>query len=992
MPLNRLIAKCLLPGIFLLLPFISFAQTPVVTGKIVDDKGNPLPGATVTAKGTNVSVTADSIGQFRINTPAGTHTLVISSIGFADKEVAISSRLLTIILTAESKALGDVVVVGYGTVRKKDVTGAVASITSKDFSPGVINNPLQQIQGKVSGLVITQPGGDPNGNLIIRLRGQTSLSGGQTPLIVVDGIPLDDPNQLSNIPATDIASYDVLKDVSATAIYGSRGANGVIIINTKKGASGRPHVEYNAYVGMDHIAKDFGLLSGAQWRTAVKTIPGITQSTIDGLDHGANTDWLKAITRTGYTHSHNVAVSGGSGGFNYRASVNYMKQDGIVINNNKEQYSLRFNAEQKAIDDKLDIQIALFSSQVNRQYVDYNIFDYVNTTPPVYPVHNPDGTYFGYYDYDQQNPVAQQMLEQNTNRERLTQYFSRLDYTILPHLKGGVQGSISQLNTHFDFFQPTLPGVGNLSTASQNMGEFDSKKGDIHLNYMNSFGRHAVSATAVYEYNDFDSSMFSAAGQDYLVQNLQDNNLGGGNPSLNQITSYKQQYKIISFLGRVTYNYNSKYYATVSFRRDGSSKFGINNHWGNFPSASIAWRLKAESFLKDVSWIDDLKLNAGLGAVGNQDAITPYSTLLTLGGSGRYYNPANPNYQYPQSYAPNQNANPDLRWESRHGVNVGATFALFDNRLNGNVNAFSDKTKNLLFTYTVPVPPFFYNTILANVGTLTNKGIELQLNADVIRAPKLSWTVGGQITFVRTRITNLSGTYDGNAITTDQVPVGYAKGRGYDGNAITYLKVGQSPYVFYLPKFAGLAKDIDPSTNSNQLYYAADGSKVADISKAKKYYTDPSPKFTYGINSALNYGSWGLNFFLRGVYGQRLFNNFANITSNISRLPGNNVTKDALTNGIKGSQTASDLWLENASYLRLDNISLSYTFHNVKGFDNLRVYATGNNLFVITPYKGMDPEIRNGNSSQAYIDTNVYGDAFYPRSRTVLIGVNVSFK
>ncbi|HTI92208.1 MAG TPA: TonB-dependent receptor [Puia sp.] len=993
MPLKHLFPTGALSGFLLFLSILSFAQTPAITGKVVDDKGNPLPGATVTIKGSSLSVSADALGQFTISAPAGARTLVVSSIGFTDKEVAINGQTsLSIVLQPDSKALNDVVVVGYGTVRKKDVTGAVASIASKDFSPGVINNPLQQIQGKVSGLVITQPGGDPNGSLIIRLRGQTSLSGGQTPLIVVDGIPLDDPNQLSNIPATDIASYDVLKDVSATAIYGSRGANGVIIINTKKGQTSRSRVEYNTYVGRDHIEKGFNLLNADEWRAAVKTIPGITPSTIAGLDKGANTDWLKAITRTAYTHSHNVAVSGGTGGFNYRASVNYMNQEGIVINSGKEQYSLRFNAQQKALDDKLDIQVALFSSQVNRKYVDYNIFDYVNTTPPTYPVYNPDGTYFGYYDYDQQNPVAQQMLEQNTSKERLTQYFGRVDYSLFKGLKAGVQGSITQLDTLAEFFQPTLPGVGNINNASQAHRQSDSKKGDIHLNYLNSFGKHSISATAVYEYNDFTNQSFSASGQNFLVEGLQDNYLAGGNPALNVINSYKQYFKLISLLGRVTYNFDSKYYATFTFRRDGSSKVGANDRWGNFPSASVAWRLKSEPFLKNVAWVDDLKLNAGYGVVGNQDAISPYNTLLTLGSAGRYYNPSNSAYLYPQSYAPNQNANPDLKWETRRGANIGASFAFFNNRLNGNINAFSDKTKNLLFTYTVPVPPFFYNTILANVGDLTNKGLELQLNGDIIRARDFSWSVGGQITFVRTKITSLSGSYDSTHLTTNNIPVGYAVGRGYDGNAITYLSVGKAPYTFSLPRFAGLSPTINPSTNSNQLYYAADGSKVADITAAKKNYIDPTPKFTYGFNSNFNYKNWGLNFFLRGVYGQKIFNDFSNIASNFSRLPGNNVTKDALTNGIRGSQTASDLWLEKASYLRLDNITLSYNFHNIKGIESLRVYATGTNLFVITHYKGMDPEIRNGNSNQSYIDANVYGDAFYPRSRTALIGVNVSFK
>jgi iron complex outermembrane receptor protein len=745
-------------------------------------------------------------------------------------------------------------------------------------------------------------------------------------------------------------------------------------------------------VGRDHLEKSFNLLNADEWRAAVKTIPGITQSTIDGLDHGANTDWLKAITRNAYTHSHNVAVSGGTGGFNYRASINYMNQQGIVINTGKEEIGLRFNAEQKALDDKLNIQVSLFNSQVNRKYADYNIFDFVNTTPPTYPVYNADGSYFGYYDYDQQNPVAQQMMEQNTGKERLTQYFAKADYSLFKQLKVGVLGSISQLNTLAEYFQPVLPGVGNINRASQTNTNVDSKKGDAHINYQGNFGQHSLGATAVYEYNEFTTSNFNATGQNYLVEALQDNNMGGGNPALNSISSYKQQFKIISFLGRILYNYNAKYYATLTFRRDGSSKFGVNNRWGNFPSASVAWRLKSERFLENVSWLNELKLNAGIGVVGNQDAITPYNTLLTLGSAGRYYNPANSAYLYPQAYAPNQNANPDLKWEERHGTNVGLTFAMFDNRLSGNVNVFNDKTKNLLFNYTVPVPPFFYNSILANVGELTNKGVEVQLNGDIVKGRDFSWSASGQITFIRTKITSLSGSYNGNHIATDKVPVGYAEGRGYASNAITYLTVGYSPYVFYLPGYAGLSPTVNPATNSNQLYYAADGSKVADITTAKKNYIDPTPKFTYGFNSTFTYKDWGLNFFLRGVYGQKLFNNFSNITSNISRLPGNNVTKDALTNGIKGSQTASDLWLEKASYLRLDNITLSYNFKNVKGMENFRVYATGTNLFFITPYKGMDPEIRNGDSNQSYIDTNVYGDAFYPRSRTIVIGVNLSIR
>ena len=993
MSIEQFFKKSLLLLLFSSVTLIAVSQTIVITGKITDDSNNPVPGATISAKGSAASTTADQNGLFKLNVNNRVKTLMISSVGFTEQEVAIDGRTeINVVMVIDNKSMNDVVVIGYGTARKKDVTGAIANVASKDFSTGVITNPMQQIQGKVAGLVITQPGGDPNGNLIIRLRGQTSLSGGQAPLIVVDGIPLDDNNQISSIPPGDIASFDILKDVSATAIYGSRGANGVIIINTKRGSAGKAKVEYNGYVGINTLSKKLDLLSAGEWREAVKNIPGIDQSTIDGLDKGANTDWQDAVTRKAYTQSHNVAVSGGTGDFNYRASVNYTNQDGIIINTGKEQLGLRFNAQQKALNDKLNIQVSLSSNQNNRKYVDYNIFDYVNTTPPTYPVYNPDGSYFPYYDFDQQNPVSQQMLETNTGKEYLTQLYGRVDYEIIRGLKLGVLGSTSHYNLHSEYFQPVLPGVGNINKASQTSAYKDSKKGDIHVNYLRDFGKHNLSATAVYEYNDFTNGNFNAAGQNYLISEERDNNLGGGNPALNSIGSYKEEFKIISFLARVAYNYNSKYYATVSVRRDGSSKFGANNRWANFPSASVAWRLSQENFLRNITWINELKINAGFGVVGNQDAIGIYNTLLTLGGAGRFFDPTTSTYQYPQSYTPNQNANPDLKWEERHGQNIGVSFALFDSRLNGSVNVYNDKTKNLLFTYNVPVPPFFYSSILANVGDLSNKGVELQLNADIVRGNKFSWSVSGQLTTSRTRITSLSGEYAGYKIASDKVPVGYAEGRGYANNAITFLKVGYAPYVFNIPRFAGYSKTVDPTTNSNQLYYAADGSTVADFNAASTYYADPNPKFTYGISSTFTYGGLGLNFFLRGVSGQKIFNDYRSIVDNISRLPGNNVTKEALTNGLIGSQTPSDLWLQNASYLRLDNITLSYNFKNVKGLESLRVYVTGSNLFVITPYEGLDPEIRNGDSNQAYIDTNVSGDGFYPRSKSIVFGVNVSLK
>jgi hypothetical protein len=430
---------------------------------------------------------------------------------------------------------------------------------------------------------------------------------------------------------------------------------------------------------------------------------------------------------------------------------------------------------------------------------------------------------------------------------------------------------------------------------------------------------------------------------------------------------------------------------TGSFRRDGSSKFGADNRWGNFPAIDAAWAISSEEFMKNVSWVNFLKLRLGYGVTGNQDAISAYSTLLLLGGSSHYFDPSNSANQYPEAYSTSQNQNPDLKWEERKGKNVGLDFALFNNIITGDMNYFNDKTVNLLYNYTLPSPPYYpvppnnQAVVLANVGDLTNKGFELSLNAKIISQRDLTWTVGGQISFVKTTVTNLSGSFQGHKITTDNIAGGVAEGRGLSSNPITFLKLGYSPYVFYLPHYEGVDK------SGNQLFDSAGVAKVP-YAHSTNYYIDPAPKFSYGLNTTVTYGNLSLSVFARGVYGQKIFNNTALDYANITRLPGNNIFKAGLTNGIRDNATASDLYLEKASYLRLDNLTVGYNFSKIKGIQSLRLYATGRNLFVITKYDGLDPEIRNADSNQSYIDATYGGDAYYPRTRSFVLGLNLSFQ
>jgi len=1014
--------KLLLGGVFLFCCILqTMAQQRTVTGKVTSADGSPLVGATVMAVGQKSGVTTDANGNFSIDVPESAKQLQISYVGYLSQNVNISGvSQVNATLQSSAQALSDVVVTGYGTTRKKDLTGAVSQISAKDFTTGNLTNPAQLFQGKVPGVVVTVPGGDPNGAISIRLRGQTSLSGGQSPLIVVDGVPLDDPNELADIPADDIASIDVLKDASAAAIYGSRGSNGVLVVNTKKGTSGKTTVTYDGSVSVDKVAKYYDMANGAQWKegyTKLLTSQNATQGAIDtaiaGYDHGGNTDWQRALTRTGVSTSHSISLSGGAHGFSYRASANYLDQQGVVINSGKNQLGLRFTAQQKALNDKLTLQVGILNSTTNRKLTDYNIFYEAYSTPAVYPVKNSDGSYFAYTDFALQNPVQQQMEETDNAVENLTILNATVDYELIHGLKVGVRGSTSHFNDQLEFFEPVFPVVGNSNVGSLANSDDDSKKGDIHINFDKDWGKNNLSALAVYEYSKFSYRGSGSVASNLLLDQIGAWNLGAAPQAYQHAYSTRNESELISYVGRVAYNWANKYFITGSMRADGSSKFGPTNAFGYFPSVSVAWRLTNEAFLNNVSWLNDFKINAGWGKTGDQENITAYETLQLMGPANNYYNAASGLWL--RGYQSQQNNNPNLQWEQRVGRNIGFNFAVAQNRFTGAFNYFNDVSTKLLYTYTIPFPSpgAVVNTLLANVGTMTNKGEEFNMNYQVIRNSNFTWTLGGQISTVKTKITSLSGSFSNGVSTyklsTDQVSEGSAQGRGLSAAPITYLKVGYTPYVFWMPHYVGLDKD------GNEMYAVKDGTTTTDVLKATNYYTDPAPKFTYGITSDFTYKQFGLSFFLRGVSGGKIFDNSRMVLDNINRFGGNNGTVEALKNGITNPNQVSDHWLENASYLRMDNLNLSYTLKPMGVFQSLRFYIAANNLFVITKYRGLDPEInvayspgnvmfdalgsagvgnsfsQNG-SAGPYIDASYSGTGYYPKTRSYTLGVNVTLK
>ncbi|WP_121248068.1 SusC/RagA family TonB-linked outer membrane protein [Mucilaginibacter phyllosphaerae] len=953
------------------------AQNKVVTGKVTDAKdGSTLPGVSVVVKGSTTGTNTDANGQFKLSVPENGATLVFSFIGYTPQELpATGGATLNVVLKPSSTTLSEVVVVsvGYGSQRKKDVTGAVGSISSKDFNQGAIVNPLSQIQGKVAGVNITQQGGNPNSeDAGISIRGQTSITGNQSPLFVIDGVATTGNSQFQNLSPADIESYDVLKDASATSIYGSRGANGVILVTTKKGRPGRAQIEYTGFVGVSNQAKYYELLNAQEYSQAIRQIDGVNPAT---YEKGGNVDWQRAIARTALTHNNNIALSGGANGFNYRGSVNYSLQEGTIINNGRKQLGFRFNADQKALDDKLVLSLNLSNTTVYRDLLTDGapLNRYIFNAPPTYPINNPDGSYNTFTDFDLANPLLHLLTTTSTATSYQTLGNFSVNYNLLPSLRIGGTGVLIHDNTLTHYFQPSFPGEGNLNTARQQSYNNNSYQSNAHIDYNESFGKHTVSATAVYEYNDFYTENFTAQGYNYLVPANLDNVLGGGDASRNQISSGKDNYKIISYLARLNYNYDNRYYLTASIRRDGSDKFGADHQYGTFPSVSFAYRFKKD-LLNNVEWVDDIKIRAGYGVVGNSSALTPYQNLTLYGAGQKYFDGSNSSFPYPSSYTYIQNANRDLQWEERKGRNIGIDFSLFNNRLSGDINYYNDKTEKMLYTYGVPTPPFFVNTIFANVGSLTNKGLEVALTGQVIKDKNFNWTVNGQITFNKTKITSLSGTYNGFNLASDQIITASASGRGLSSSQLTYIKPGYPIDVFYLQHFEG----IDAQGNT--------------ILSEDKRYIDPNPKFNYGIGNTFNYNNWSFNFFLRGVYGQKIFNNPRLIFTTLSRLPGNNVTKEALTSGNKDVRI-SDRFLENASYLRLDNASLGYTFKTIKGLSNLRVYLAGNNIFVITKYKGLDPEFA---PNSHYVDSGTSNSTgtiqSYPKSRAFTLGANVTFK
>lgn len=952
------------------------AQTKEIRGTVTDSDGNPVIAAGVqVVEVPEIIIVTDLDGKYVISIPSNkvseAKTLEFSFLGMGSvrKPVPSSSGTLNVTLEPDAESLQGTVVIGYGSVKKKDLTGSVINVTEKQFNKGVVTSATDLIAGQVAGLVVTKAGGDPTAEATMRLRGTTSLLGGNGPLVVIDGVP---GASLNLVAPDDIASVSVLKDASAAAIYGARSANGVIIITTKKGHEGDISVSYNGYCSVESAEKLLDLLTADDWRAYVK------ENNIESaIDYGASTDWQRAMLRTGTSQSHSVSISGGTSKSQYRASVTYLNQNGIVIDNNLQRFNADVSFVQRAINDRLTINFSFMGAYEDWKDISFdgNLWSYAYNLNPTIPIDNEDGTYFQLYTYMNYNPVSEIMQVSMDKSRHYSQGRLAMDFKILPWLSAGVSGSLSRNNFISGYYTPSTTetgrasnGLGNRTTSMSNMRLLEA-----NITADKELGKHHINAILGYSWQKYIDENFNATNREFTTNAFTYNNLQAGNDLQDSdVGSYKSSSKLISFYGRANYDYLGRYLATFTLRSDGSSKFGKNNRWGLFPSASFAWRISAEKFMEGThSWLDDLKLRVSYGVTGNQD-IGNYRTLAIYGSWGYYFESGE---FYPQ-YAPSQNQNPNLRWEKTAQLDVGLDYTLFNGRLRGALEYYEKRTTDLLYDYDVPVPPYQYNSMTANVGEVSNKGFEVTISGTPVLTSDFKWDLS--FNFARNR--NVLVSLSNENFSRDKVYLGSYSIKGLAETTVI-LEEGLPLGTFFGARCVGVDEDgillYDDINGDGKFVYADD----------RTYIGCAQPDFTANISSSFSYKNFFMSFLLRGVFGNDVINGTSLYLSDIGRYPGENVLRAALN---KASQTMvySSYYVEDGSFVRMDNLQFGYDFKfkPKSPIQSMRISLTANNLFNITKYSGIDPEV-----SQNGLVFGIDARDYYPKTRSFALGLNVKF-
>lgn len=956
-----------------------------ITGFVHDANNEPLIGVTVSVKGTNKATMTDIDGKFTISVPNGNAILEFTYVGYTKQAVAVDGKTnINVELKEDTKLLDEVVVVGYGSMKKSDVATAITTVKPENFNRGGGRDVKSLLEGRVAGLTVTRnEGSDPTSGVAVQMRGVVSISGSVGPLIVIDGIPGGNVDLLRD---DDIESIEVLKDGSAAAIYGSRANGGVIIITTKKGQAGVTNVEYSTYFLRYSKAKDPGFLNASQYRALRSELNDPSYM----ADYGGDTDWYDEIMdKNNLSQSHNLSVSGGtnSGTF-YRASLYYSDLNGIAKANQRQQYGGRISLTTKAYDNMLTIQANLSTNFSYMDKLGNEGWESALKFNPTAPIHNSDGTYFE-IDSKDENKVAR--LEQQ--KKKRTQQTTSLDtkFTLEPiknlqiAISGGVTRDNYNNNEYFDKDSRT-------SIKSYQGGGYAYKSSYLETNGFAEptvnyefilKDEHKINALAGYSYQYKVYEKFDANNKGFLNDAFQENNLGAGswlsgaNGNKAGMTSEKKDETLIAFFGRVNYVYQTKYVAQFSIRREGSSKFGANNKWGSFPSASLAWNVSNEDFMKNIPVLSNLKMRLGYGETGNS-TMDPYQSISTIGTGGNYLSPDG---TWNQTYGPNKNPNPNLKWETKKEWNFGLDFGVINNRITGAVDYYIRNAEDLLVSgVTVPVPSNIHSTSTVNLGDIKSKGLEITINAIPISKKDFTWTTDFIFSHI---ISNTIGKFsymEGSPYFTK----GEIGGSGALGDAFRYYE-GSDVGNYFGKRFAGFDE------NGEWLFYNKNGEAVSadKISDSDKTTIGNAvPKYYLSLFNNFTYKNFDMSIGFRSRLKFDVLNRLKMTYGNKRTLrSGDNVLSNIQTDGVDATYQYSDYYLEKGDFLKLDNITIGYTFQkNNPKIPTFRVYATARDLFTITGYDGIDPEL-----DDTGLEPSLEGRSRSPLTRSFMVGMNIKF-
>jgi iron complex outermembrane receptor protein len=963
------------------------AQT-TISGTVTDaENGDPLIGANILVVGTSSGAITDLDGNYSITVPDGATQIEFSYTGYTSQivDVPAGGGQLNVQLE-QGTQLDEVVVTGYGTAKAKEVTGSITSVKAEDFNQGNVNDVNQLLQGKVAGLVISRPGADPNGGFNVRLRGLSSVGANNSPLVVIDGVLGGD---LNSVEPQDIASIDILQDGSAAAIYGTRGAAGVIVVTTKRGKAGTSQVDYTGQVTFETPARILDVLTAEEYRNWP----------VQGTDLGGNIDWYDELMQTGFSNIHNLSLSGGNAQTSYRISGNYRDVEGIARETGFSRLNFRGNLTTRALNDRLTIQTNLAASTSDQNLGFTEAFRYATvfnpTTPFIRDENNPDFTQFGGY-YQQQlfdyfNPVA--MIEQNTREnERKTVAFNiRGDYALTDNLTAGLFYSTQRANTIFgeyiSKFSFSQGGINRNGLAQRRNDESQDQLFRFELNYNNEFSNGVnFGFLAGYEYQDFTFQGFGAQGGNFLTDAFTFNNLGSAQDfanGLGNVFSYKNTNVLVSFFGRATLNVNDTYFMTASLRRDGSSRFGADNKWGLFPAVSAGVDLVNAV---GISGFDQLKFRAGYGVTGN-NVNQSLLSLQRFGPQGNFFF----NGAFTPSFGPISNPNPNLKWETKTDFNVGFDFALLDYKLTGSIEYYNSTTEDGIFNFNVPVPPNLFPTTFFNVGEINNSGVELTLSYLVDLPNDNSWTVAftGSRWFDPTLV---SLTDDATGVSLGGVrDIGNLGSPGQNGTPLGRLEEGAP-----LGQLWGLVINPDNpvAEDGTWNFVDVDGNGVQDDLLDRAVIGTGFPKYNLGLNNTFALGNFDVNIFFRGVLGHDLVNTFRAFYEAPGQISAYNVLASSrdIANLVDQPQFSSR-HVESGDFVSLEQMTIGYTFNQSalpNAFRKIRVFFTGQNLWMITGYQGVSPEPRLADGSNSLLPGIARRNEYFTATGFTF-GVNLGF-